>query len=85
MDCEAADILQQIQEQMVILSEDPTIKFPLYVSLFLSQHFTIFENKTELSKLTFELNINNEIAVSCCYANSTKLLLKELIGLGTQI
>ncbi|XP_078165677.1 uncharacterized protein LOC144560373 isoform X2 [Carex rostrata] len=29
MDCEAADILQQIQEQMVILSEDPTIKFPL--------------------------------------------------------
>ncbi|XP_052201253.1 DNA-directed RNA polymerases IV and V subunit 4-like isoform X2 [Diospyros lotus] len=28
MDCEAADILQGIQEQMVILSEDPTIKIP---------------------------------------------------------
>ncbi|KAJ3699196.1 hypothetical protein LUZ61_002901 [Rhynchospora tenuis] len=28
MDCEAADILQEIQEHMVILSEDPTIKFP---------------------------------------------------------
>ncbi|KAK6932890.1 RNA polymerase subunit Rpb4/RPC9 [Dillenia turbinata] len=28
MDCEAADILQGIQEQMVLLSEDPTIKIP---------------------------------------------------------
>ncbi|KAJ1698715.1 hypothetical protein LUZ63_007227 [Rhynchospora breviuscula] len=28
MDCEAADILLEIQEHMVILSEDPTIKFP---------------------------------------------------------
>ncbi|KAM5588970.1 DNA-directed RNA polymerases IV and V subunit 4 [Rosa sericea] len=29
MDCEAADILQGIQEQMVILSKDPTIKLPV--------------------------------------------------------
>ncbi|KAJ8562632.1 hypothetical protein K7X08_031084 [Anisodus acutangulus] len=29
MDCEAADILQGIQEQMVILSEDPAIKLPV--------------------------------------------------------
>uniref|UniRef100_A0A5B6ZC93 Putative DNA-directed RNA polymerases IV and V subunit 4 isoform X1 n=1 Tax=Davidia involucrata TaxID=16924 RepID=A0A5B6ZC93_DAVIN len=29
MDCEAAHILQGIQEQMVILSEDPTIKIPI--------------------------------------------------------
>ncbi|XP_059667224.1 DNA-directed RNA polymerases IV and V subunit 4-like [Cornus florida] len=29
MDCEAAHILQGIQEQMVMLSEDPTIKLPL--------------------------------------------------------
>ncbi|KAL6992923.1 hypothetical protein U1Q18_011039 [Sarracenia purpurea var. burkii] len=29
LDCEAADILQGIQEQMVILSEDPTIKIPI--------------------------------------------------------
>ncbi|XP_058197607.1 DNA-directed RNA polymerases IV and V subunit 4-like isoform X1 [Rhododendron vialii] len=29
MDCEAADILQGIQEQMVVLSEDPTIKIPI--------------------------------------------------------
>ncbi|XP_057433461.1 DNA-directed RNA polymerases IV and V subunit 4-like [Lotus japonicus] len=28
MDCEAADILQGIQEQMVTLSRDPTIKLP---------------------------------------------------------
>ncbi|XP_059309328.1 DNA-directed RNA polymerases IV and V subunit 4-like [Lycium ferocissimum] len=28
MDCEAAAILQRCQEQMVILSEDPTIKLP---------------------------------------------------------
>ncbi|XP_047317880.1 DNA-directed RNA polymerases IV and V subunit 4-like [Impatiens glandulifera] len=30
MDCEAADTVQGIQEQMVILSEDPTIKLPIY-------------------------------------------------------
>ncbi|KAJ3694716.1 hypothetical protein LUZ60_000093 [Juncus effusus] len=29
MNCEVADILQEIQEHMVILSEDPTIKIPL--------------------------------------------------------
>ncbi|KAI8544363.1 hypothetical protein RHMOL_Rhmol08G0290700 [Rhododendron molle] len=29
MDCEAADIVQGIQEQMVVLSEDPTIKIPM--------------------------------------------------------
>ncbi|XP_009617770.1 DNA-directed RNA polymerases IV and V subunit 4 [Nicotiana tomentosiformis] len=29
MDCEAADILQGIQEQMVVLSEDPAIKLPI--------------------------------------------------------
>ncbi|XP_010688793.2 DNA-directed RNA polymerases IV and V subunit 4 isoform X1 [Beta vulgaris subsp. vulgaris] len=29
MDCEAADILQGIQEQMVFLSRDPTIKLPV--------------------------------------------------------
>ncbi|KNA06019.1 hypothetical protein SOVF_184950 [Spinacia oleracea] len=29
MDCEAADILQGIQEQMVFLSRDPTIKIPV--------------------------------------------------------
>ncbi|CAK9184555.1 unnamed protein product [Ilex paraguariensis] len=29
MDCEAAEILQGIQEQMVILSEDPAIKIPI--------------------------------------------------------
>ncbi|XP_056159922.1 DNA-directed RNA polymerases IV and V subunit 4-like [Syzygium oleosum] len=29
MDCEATEILQGIQEQMVILSEDPTIKIPV--------------------------------------------------------
>ncbi|KAK3007955.1 hypothetical protein RJ639_013368 [Escallonia herrerae] len=29
MDCEAAQILQGIQEQMVILSEDPNIKIPI--------------------------------------------------------
>ncbi|XP_057512878.1 DNA-directed RNA polymerases IV and V subunit 4-like isoform X1 [Actinidia eriantha] len=29
MDCEAAAILQGIQEQMVVLSEDPTIKIPI--------------------------------------------------------
>ncbi|KAI8524855.1 hypothetical protein RHMOL_Rhmol13G0182000 [Rhododendron molle] len=29
MDCEAADILLGIQEQMVVLSEDPTIKIPI--------------------------------------------------------
>ncbi|KAK9267970.1 hypothetical protein L1049_010407 [Liquidambar formosana] len=29
MDCEAAQMLEGIQEQMVILSEDPTIKIPL--------------------------------------------------------
>ncbi|KAJ9689931.1 hypothetical protein PVL29_012547 [Vitis rotundifolia] len=29
MDCEAALILKGIQEQMVVLSEDPTIKIPL--------------------------------------------------------
>ncbi|ONI09660.1 hypothetical protein PRUPE_4G002300 [Prunus persica] len=29
MDCEAADILQGIQEQMILLSKDPTIKIPV--------------------------------------------------------
>lgn len=29
MDCEAALILKGIEEQMVVLSEDPTIKIPL--------------------------------------------------------
>lgn len=29
MDCEAEQILQGIQEQMVILSADPTIKMPV--------------------------------------------------------
>lgn len=29
MDCEAAQILQGIHEQMVVLSEDPTIKIPI--------------------------------------------------------
>ncbi|XP_047940131.1 DNA-directed RNA polymerases IV and V subunit 4-like isoform X1 [Salvia hispanica] len=29
MDCEAADILQSIQDQMVILSQDPDIKLPV--------------------------------------------------------
>ena len=29
MDCEAALILKGIQEHMVVLSEDPTIKIPL--------------------------------------------------------
>ncbi|KAG5527496.1 hypothetical protein RHGRI_028407 [Rhododendron griersonianum] len=29
MGCEAADIVQGIQEQMVVLSEDPTIKIPI--------------------------------------------------------
>ncbi|BBH00717.1 RNA polymerase II, Rpb4, core protein [Prunus dulcis] len=28
MDCEAADILQGIQEQIILLSKDPTIKIP---------------------------------------------------------
>ncbi|KAL8137324.1 hypothetical protein V2J09_003325, partial [Rumex salicifolius] len=28
MDCEAADILQGVQEQMIMLSRDPTIKLP---------------------------------------------------------
>lgn len=32
MDCEAAQILQGIQEQMVLLSQDPTIKLPLWVT-----------------------------------------------------
>lgn len=30
MDCEAADILQGVQEQMVMLSRDPTIKIPVW-------------------------------------------------------
>ncbi|KAL8100000.1 hypothetical protein AgCh_032311 [Apium graveolens] len=29
MDCEAAQVLEGIQEQMVVLSEDPTIKIPI--------------------------------------------------------
>lgn len=29
MDCEAAQILEGIQEQMVALSEDPAIKIPV--------------------------------------------------------
>lgn len=29
MDCEAAQILQGIQDQMVLLSQDPTIKLPV--------------------------------------------------------
>lgn len=29
MNCEAADILQEIQYQMVSLSKDPTIKIPV--------------------------------------------------------
>lgn len=29
MDCEAADILQGIQEQMIFLSRDPTVKLPV--------------------------------------------------------
>lgn len=29
MDCEAADILQGIHEQMVMLSRDPAIKMPV--------------------------------------------------------
>ncbi|ONI09910.1 hypothetical protein PRUPE_4G017900 [Prunus persica] len=29
MDCEAADILQGIQEQIILLSKDPTIKIPV--------------------------------------------------------
>ncbi|WOH16259.1 hypothetical protein DCAR_0935809 [Daucus carota subsp. sativus] len=29
-DCEAAEILEGIQEQMVVLSEDPTIKIPIF-------------------------------------------------------
>lgn len=29
MDCEAAQVLEGIQEQMVVLSEDPTVKIPL--------------------------------------------------------
>ena len=33
MDCEAAQILQGIQEQMVLLSRDPTIKLPVWVKL----------------------------------------------------
>jgi hypothetical protein len=53
LDCEATDILQEIQEHMVILSEDPTIKFPPYVSLFFYQHFTCMKIATELAKLTF--------------------------------
>ena len=30
MDCEVEHILQGIQEHMVILSEDPTIKIPMW-------------------------------------------------------
>lgn len=29
MDCEAAEILQGIQDQMIILSSDPDIKLPV--------------------------------------------------------
>lgn len=29
MDCEASEILQGIQDQMVILSQDPDIKLPV--------------------------------------------------------
>jgi hypothetical protein len=35
MDCEAAEMLQQIHEHMAILSEDPKIKIPEYVDLCL--------------------------------------------------
>ncbi|KAL3736772.1 hypothetical protein ACJRO7_025671 [Eucalyptus globulus] len=36
MDCEAAEILQGIQEQMVVLSEDPTIKIPVMYQALLA-------------------------------------------------
>ncbi|VFQ60696.1 unnamed protein product [Cuscuta campestris] len=39
MDCEAAEILKGIQEQMVILSEDPTIKLPVWVACYFFCYF----------------------------------------------
>lgn len=46
MDCEAAEILKGIQEQMVILSEDPTIKLPVsfYKGLMYALRHQVYEN-----------------------------------------
>nr|GMD45674.1 DNA-directed RNA polymerases IV and V subunit 4 [Ipomoea batatas] len=38
LDCEAAEILQGIQERMVVLSEDPTLKLPVWMCLIANFH-----------------------------------------------
>ncbi|CAH9086124.1 unnamed protein product [Cuscuta europaea] len=55
MDCEAAEILKGIQEQMVILSEDPTIKLPISFDkgLMYAQRHEVYE-KPETVKQTLQ-------------------------------
>ncbi|XP_031103656.1 DNA-directed RNA polymerases IV and V subunit 4-like [Ipomoea triloba] len=46
LDCEAAEILQGIQEQMVVLSEDPTLKIPVSFDkgLMYARRHKLYEN-----------------------------------------
>lgn len=59
MDCEAAQILESIQEQMVMLSEDPTIKIPMWETysglyvLFLKDGLLLGRTDSVISELGF--------------------------------
>ncbi|KAG5609259.1 hypothetical protein H5410_020540 [Solanum commersonii] len=49
MDCEAADILQGIQENMVVLSDDPAIKLP--VGLAYAQRNRLYDNPQAVKQI----------------------------------
>lgn len=59
MDCEAAQILLGIQEQMVLLSRDPTIKLPVWVIIFKaaasSSSFIFYVCRSTLKSCNFPL------------------------------
>lgn len=40
MDCEAAQVLEGIQEQIVVLSEDPNIKIPMWGIVYNTPYYT---------------------------------------------
>ncbi|XP_015072059.1 DNA-directed RNA polymerases IV and V subunit 4-like [Solanum pennellii] len=53
MDCEAADILQGIQENMVVLSDDPAIKLPVSFDrgLAYGQRIRLYDNPQAVEQI----------------------------------
>ncbi|CAN4106657.1 unnamed protein product [Withania somnifera] len=84
MDCEAADILQEVQERMVVLSADPTLKLPVSFDnrLTYAQRNRLYDNPQavkEILKPLKQLGVSD--AELCMIANFQLESVNEVFAL----